>query len=153
MVESVDILPTLLEALGVPLAHHRLEGRSLLPLLEGTATEWRNSVYSELDYSYRLARLLRNKSPANARAWSIRNERWRYVFWQDEPEQLFDLEADPNEFVDLGRDPGHAEVRSRFRSELLDWFSRLKRRTTVSYEAIERGTNAYKKAGVFYGQW
>jgi len=153
MVESVDVLPTLLEALDVPLARHRLEGRSLLPLLQGSATEWRNSVYSELDYSYRLARLLRNKSPENARAWSIRNERWRYVFWQDEPEQLVDVEADPNEFVDLGRDPGHAEVRTQFRTELLDWFTRLKRRTTVSYEAIERGTNAYKKAGVFYGQW
>jgi arylsulfatase A-like enzyme len=152
-VESVDILPTVLESLDIPLAQHRLEGRSLRPLLHGSAQSWRNTVYSELDYSYRLARLLRNKSPQNARAWSIRNERWVYVYWQDEPEQLFDLQADPQQFNDLGRDPGHDGIRSAFREHLLDWFTRLKRRPTVTDQSVEQGTNAYKKAGVFFGQW
>lgn len=153
MVESVDILPTILQSLDIPLATHRLEGRSLQPLLHGTADSWRNTVYSELDYSYRLARLLRGKSPQNARAWSIRNERWVYVYWQDEPEQLFDLQSDPHQFQDLGRHDSHAAIRAEFRQQLLDWFSRRKHRTTVTDEAIEKGTNAYKKAGVFYGQW
>lgn len=153
MVESVDILPTVLQALNIPLSTHRLEGRSLLPLLHDTADSWRNTVYSELDYSYRLARQLRGKSPQNARAWSIRNEHWLYVYWQDEPEQLFDLQSDPQQFHDLGRQETHAAVRAEFRQQLLDWFSRLKRRTTVTDQAVEKGTNAYKKAGVFYGQW
>lgn len=153
MAESVDILPTILSWLGLPLATHRLEGRNLLPLLYGQHTDWRDCVFSELDYSYRLARQIVGKTTQNARAWSVRTDRWRYVYWMDEPEQLYDLESDPDQFIDLGRSPNHEAVRAECRSRLMDWFTRLKRRTTVTDEMVEKGTNAYKKAGVFFGQW
>jgi arylsulfatase A-like enzyme len=153
MIESVDVLPTMLSWLGLPQASHRIEGRDLLPLLRGEHGPWRDCVFSELDYSYRLARVLRGKSPANARAWSVRTDRWRYVYWLDEPEQLYDLENDPQQFTDLGRSPAHADVRAECRGRLLQWFMSLKRRTTVTDAEVERGTNAYKKAGVFFGQW
>ena len=110
-------------------------------------------MFSELDYSYRLARLLMHKAPQTARAWSVRTERWRYVYWMGEPEQLYDLQADPDQFQDLGREATHAAVRAELRARLFEWFTRLKRRTTVTDAAIEKGTNAHKKAGVFFGQW
>ncbi|TAL91549.1 MAG: DUF4976 domain-containing protein [Candidimonas sp.] len=153
MVESVDVLPTLLEALNIPLASHRLEGRSLLPILRGTPETWRDCVFSELDYSYRLACLLVHKTPQTARAWSVRTDRWRYVYWMGEPEQLYDLQSDPEQFQDLGQDASHAIIRAELKARLFDWFTRLKRRVTVTDESVEKGANAYKKAGVFYGQW
>lgn len=153
MVESVDVLPTILDWLGLPLPTHRLEGRSLLPVLHELPVEWRDCVFSELDYSYRLSRLLVDKTPQNARAWSVRTDRWRYVYWMDEPEQLYDLHADPDQFHDLGADPDYDSVRTECRERLLAWFTNLKRRTTVSCASVEQGTNAYKKAGVFFGQW
>lgn len=152
-VEGVDVVPTVLDWLGVPGASQRIEGRSLRPLLEGGTPAWRDFVYSELDYSFRLARQLRGKTPQQARAFSIRTERWRYVYWLDEPEQLFDLQADPHEFNDLGREATHAAVRAGLRDRLLDFLARRKHRTTVSDELIEQRTNQHKKAGVFYGQW
>ena len=152
-VESVDLVPTVLESLGLPVPGHRIEGRSLKPLLEGRAPAWRDFVYSELDYSFRLARQLRGKTPQQARAFSIRDARWRYVHWLDEPEQLFDLQADPNEFNDLGRDPKHEAARTTLRGRLWDFLARRKHRTTVSDEFIEEHTNQHKKAGVHYGQW
>jgi len=157
MVESVDVVPTVMQALGMALAphRHRIEGRPLQPLLHGQAPDepWRDCVYSELDYSYRLARELRGKSVQQARAWSVRTERWRYVYWLDEPEQLYDLEADPDQFQDLGRSPAHEAVRAELRGRLLDWSLRRKRRVTVTDDAVERGTNAHKRAGVYFGQW
>jgi len=153
MVESVDVLPTILDWLGLSLPMHRLEGRSLLPLLHGQQVAWRDCVFSELDYSYRLSRLLVGKTPQNARAWSVRTDRWRYVYWMDEPEQLYDLHADPDQLHDLGEDFSYVQVRAECRERLLAWFAGLKRRTTVSLDEVERGTNAYKKAGVFFGQW
>lgn len=153
LVEAVDVLPTVLESLGIPVPWHRLEGRSLLPLLHGQPVAWRDCVFSELDYSYRLARVLTGKTPFNARAWSARTDRWLYVYWLDEPEQLYDLQNDPDQFHDLGRDPGHEDVRRAMKTRLFDWFAGLKHRTTVTAESVEQGTNAYKKAGVFYGQW
>jgi arylsulfatase A-like enzyme len=152
-VEGVDVVPTILQSLGLPVPSHRIEGRSLQPLLHGEQPAWRSFVYSELDYSFRLARQLRGKTPQQARAFSIRDERHRYVYWLDEPEQLFDLQADPDEFQDLGRDAGSSAVRQAMREQLLDFLARRKHRTTVSDEFIDARTNQYKKAGVFFGQW
>jgi len=69
-VESVDIVPTLLESLGIERATRRLEGASLLPLLHGSAPAWRDTVFSELDYSFKEARRRVGKTPHNARAYS-----------------------------------------------------------------------------------
>ena len=114
---------------------------------------WRDFAYSELDYSYRHARLTLGKHVQQCRAFSLRTERWRYVYWLDEPEQLFDLHADPQEFHDLGRDASSERVRAGLRERLLDFLARRRHRTTVSDESVERATGAYKKAGVFFGQW
>ena len=155
MVESVDLVPTVLRALDAPRPAHRLEGRELQEVLHGLpdGQPWRDCVYSELDYSFRQARLLRGKTPRNARAWSLRTDRWRYVYWLDEPEQLYDLQADPEEFQDLGTSAAYAEVRGALRHRLLEWMLRGRTRTTMSDEAVERATNAHKRAGVYFGQW
>ena len=155
-VESVDVVPTVLEALGVAGAPHRIEGTSLLPLLHGAAADalpWRDAVYSELDYSFKQARRLLGRTPQNARAYSSRDARWRYVYWLDAPEQLYDLQADPDEMHDLGSEPSTAAVRETLRTRLLDWLARRKRRTTISDAQVERGTAAHKQAGVYFGQW
>ncbi|MEP7138222.1 MAG: sulfatase-like hydrolase/transferase [Caldimonas sp.] len=151
--ESVDIVPTVLETLGIAQPTHRLEGRSLLPLLRGQAVKWRDAVYSELDYSFKDARRLLGVTPSNARGYSSKDARWRYVYWLDAPEQLYDLTSDPDEMHDLGRDASTEAVRSTLRSNLLDWLARRKRRTTLTDDEVERGTAAHKKAGVFFGQW
>jgi arylsulfatase A-like enzyme len=152
-VEGVDVVPTVLEFLGVPGASQRIEGRSLVPLLHGQAPAWRDFVYSELDYGFRQARELLGKSPQQARAFSIRDARWRYVLWLDEPEQLFDLQRDPDQFEDLGRDTGHEDVRRACRDRLLDFLARRRHRTTVSDEFVVSRTNRHKQAGVYFGQW
>jgi arylsulfatase A-like enzyme len=152
-VEGVDVVPTVLDLLGLPPAQHRVEGRSLRPLLEGAHAEWRDFTYSELDYSFREARLRLAKHPQQARAFSTRDARWRYVYWLDEPEQLYDLEADPEQMHDLGRDASHEAVRRQQRDRLLDFLARRKHRITVSDAFVAAGTNRYKQAGVFYGQW
>jgi len=143
-----------LDALDLPVPTHRVEGRSLLPLLRGVAVDgWRDASYSELDYSYRHARLALGKDVRQCRAFSLRTSRWRYVYWLDEPEQLFDLEADPREFQDLGREAGTQGVREELRTRLLDFLARRQHRVTVTDESVRAGTGAYKKASVFFGQW
>ena len=46
-----------------------------------------------------------------------------------------------------------APTREALRTQLLEALARRKRRVTMSDEAVERGTNAHKRAGVFFGQW
>lgn len=38
MVEAVDVLPTILASLNIPIPDHRIEGRNLLPLLHQGST-------------------------------------------------------------------------------------------------------------------
>ncbi|MBQ0958283.1 sulfatase-like hydrolase/transferase [Ideonella sp. 4Y11] len=153
-VEGIDVVPTILDALGMAIPQHRIEGRSLLPLTRGTApADWRDTTVSELDFAYKAARLRLGLAPDQCQAWSLRTPRWRYVYWQSAPEQLYDLQADPDQFVDLGRSAATEGVRQAFRCQLLAWLAARKRRTTVSLEQIERGTDNHKKAGVFFGQW
>ncbi len=154
LVEAVDVVPTALQALGLPPARHRVEGASLLPLLDGQAPAvWRGAAFSELDYAYRRARLLLGRGPDECRAWMVRTDRYKYVHWQGYPAQLFDLVNDPHEIDDRGRDPGLEGVREEMRDRLREWSLGLKRRTTVALDEVSQKTDAYKQAGVFYGQW
>lgn len=153
-VSAIDVVPTVLDALGLAPHRERVEGVSLLPLTRGAApAEWREFVVSELDYSYRGARLTLGRQPHECRGWMVRTARWKYCHWLGYRAQLFDLQNDPDEFFDLGADPGHAAVRAELHGKLADWHGGLKRRVSVSDEEVAAKTNYYKAAGVFFGEW
>ena len=152
-VEPVDVLPTMLEALGLPVPEQRLEGRSLLPLLRGESPPWREFTYSELDYSFRHARQLLGRAPQQCRAFSIRTRTHRWVHWLDLPEQLWDLRRDPDQFEDLGRDASAAAERDAMRDRLLGVLARSKRRVTVSDAFVESRTNTHHSMGIHFGRW
>lgn len=152
-VEPVDVLPTVLEALGLPVPGHRLEGRSLLPLLHGGSPPWREFTYSELDYGFRHARRLLGREPQHCRAFSIRTRTHRWVHWLDLPEQLWDLHRDPDQFEDLGREAAGSAERDAMRDRLLDVLARSRRRVTASDADVERRTNAHHAMGIHFGRW
>ena len=150
----MDVLPTILEALGIGGAPHLIEGRSLLPLTRGAAAgDWRDCVFSELDYSFRHARQILKLHPRDCRAWMVRTDDWKYVHWLGLRPQLYDLWADPNEFCDLGADPRLEHVRAALHERLFEWMSRLKLRTTISDADVELRTNAHRKHGIHFGVW
>lgn len=153
-VEAIDVVPTILDGIGLDAAEHVVEGRSLLPLTRGQAPPWRDAVFSELDWTFRGARRRLGLPTGNHHAWMVRTARWKYVHWTDgfRP-MLFDLAADPQEFRDLGADPALEGVREAMRDRLLAWFTGLKRRTTLTWAEAEFRTDRHKAAGVFYGEW
>ena len=153
-VEAIDAVPTILDALALDPAEHLVEGRSLLGLTRGTATGWRDAVFSELDWTFRGARRRLGHPTGQHQAWMVRDAAWKYVHWSSgHRPQLFDLRADPEEFHDLGADPAQEGVRQAMREKLLAWFTRLKCRTTLTWAEAELRTDRHKAAGVFYGEW
>lgn len=154
MVEAVDVVPTILDALGLPPARHLVEGHSLLPLLHGDAVPgWRDCAFSELDYAFRGARTHLGRDPAECYAWMARTERWKYVHYEGLRPQLFDMENDPLELVDRGDDPRLAEVRREMHDRLTGWLLRRKRRTGVDLDYIASHTEYHRKVGVLIGVW
>jgi len=153
-VEAVDVVPTTLAALGQPAYEHLVEGRSLLPLLRGGNTEsWRDAVFSELDYSFREARLLLKRGPRDCRAMMVRTDRWKYVWWQDFRPMLFDLVNDPRERRDLGAHESYAHIRRAMEERLDAWLKARKTRVTVDDAYVEARTATHKKHGIFFGMW
>jgi arylsulfatase A-like enzyme len=60
-IEAIDLLPTFLDAVESPASKHRLEGNSLMPIIKGEdSTNWKDFVFSEIDYSFNEARKILN---------------------------------------------------------------------------------------------
>jgi arylsulfatase A-like enzyme len=153
-VEAVDVVPTCLAALEQPPQEHLVEGRSLLPLVRGAPSEpWRDAVFSELDYSFRAARLILKRGPRDCRAIMVRTERWKYVSWQDFRPMLFDLAHDPKELRDLGAEPACADIRDEMEERIAAWLKARKTRITVDDATVEARTATHRKHGIHFGIW
>jgi len=124
LVSTIDLMPTLLEAAGCPIPPE-VQGESLLPLIRGESRRpARDAIFAEMTYHV-------DTLPMRA----VRTARWKYIrSYSDDavgldqcahmdwahrvcelpsqgwtrprvPEELYDLESDPNEQVNLAARP------------------------------------------------
>ena len=101
------------------------------------------------------ARAILNQPPAEARGYMVRTRRYKYLFWENFPAQLFDMHADPAEQNDLGPDPASVEIMAEMRERLFRWFRQRKLRLTRTDAQIvatggEKGT---LRRGIHRGYW
>lgn len=114
----LDLLPTFCDACGIA-PPDGLDGKSLLPAIQDNASTC-DAIFSEY-YS------------AGTPERMIRTGRWKYVHSHGDRHQLYDLENDPRENVNLIDDPAHAAIAAEL-DELVcrDWvlpdMSRVSRR-------------------------
>jgi arylsulfatase len=113
-VETVDLLPTLLDLLHVPIPEGlAVQGRSLVPLLAGATSEFRTQVFcSARSVSARHAdRGYRLRPRTNLH--SVRSARWKLILYPG-------LTHDYVELYDLTRDPAERENRAESEPEVRD---------------------------------
>jgi arylsulfatase A-like enzyme len=91
-VNLVDLFSTLTELSGIP-AKPEIQSRSLVPLLKNPEASWPFPVLTHLDHSGNYA---------------ISTQRWRYIHYRDGGEELYDIETDPYEWINLASKPEHA---------------------------------------------
>jgi arylsulfatase A-like enzyme len=97
-VQLVDLYPTLLELLGVPL-EHRVQGRSLVPLLAGEALPPRDAFAENTNIKSYERKAFR--SPRFKFVKSIPRSALRKRGVTEPSYQLFDLRRDPEEYHDV----------------------------------------------------
>jgi arylsulfatase A-like enzyme len=156
LVESIDLVPTFLEAVGGDPAQqsHRLEGRSLVPFLTARPpSQWRRFVFSEYDYSLKPVAATLGVEPRDALLFMVADARWKLVHAPGYRPMLYDLETDPNEFRDLGADPAFESERQRLMAALHAWGLRLSQRTTRSEEQMRAARGAAQRRGILIGVW
>lgn len=160
LIEAIDLAPTFVEVMGGKPAPHILEGRSLVPLLHGTVADTgRRHVISEYDYAFDLARVKLKVPVPEARLYMVYDGRFKYIHADGFDPMLYDLQSDPDEFSDLGRDPAYQPVRDRLYEVLAKWSRTTRTQTTVSDAAItaaDKAAMAYDlniEAGILIGYW
>ena len=132
-----------------------------MPLVHGEQVD-RSHVVSETDYGFLEAahRLANPDDPAppdrrRHRATMLRTDRYKYILSETGPNLLYDLEDDPDEFIDRIDDPALATVQAELHEQLFDWF-RL-RRHDVTREAVDQeawiAPGGLAKTGVLIGYW
>lgn len=155
LVEAIDLVPTLMEAMGLEPPSHILEGASLMPFLRHRQPRsWREAVFSELDYAiYPTAREL-GLSAREARMVMARTTQWKLVYFGKRfPPQLFNLNDDPEELSDLGADPSRQSIREDLTDLLFDWMRSRRNRIAMSDAAVDARPSPAQAGGVIIGQW
>ena len=156
LIEAVDMVPTFLDALEIEIPDHSIEGRSILPLLRGEQSAIREAVFSELDFAiYPTARKLGLK-PNDARMVMCRTARWKLVhFGPGLPPQLFDMQEDPLELHDRGRDDGaiYRAARDDLYQCMLEWMRQRRNRSGMTNQAVARRPSPAAAGGVTIGVW
>lgn len=116
LVELTDIVPTVLELVGLP-PPELTQGRSLVPILTGAAdpTVHRDSVWSEYFDTLDLSTVTWGSfAYHHSRATMIREPRYKLILYHGTGlGELFDLKNDPWEHENLWARADHSEVRAR----------------------------------------
>ena len=99
----IDLLPTIADAVGVKIpTRAKVDGRSLLPLLEGKNPDWPDR--------HLVLQVHRGNEPVRYHHMAVRNQRWKLVhpsgFGKEEmpegiPFELYDMASDQGEKVNL----------------------------------------------------
>lgn len=121
--ESVDILPTILQAVGLDVPHWA-DGVSLMPFLRGETPEgWRDTSYSELDYGNPVAptpwQTALGLPVEQANLAILREGDWTLVHFNGGLPPLLFSDAD-GQVKDHAADPEHAAEVLRLTRRLLD---------------------------------
>ena len=154
LVEAIDLLPTFIEANGMKVPNSRLEGKSLMPIINGDILQiFRDCVFSEFDYGIYPVRTKLNVDINDAKIFMIRDQRWKFVYFKGFEPQLFDLKNDPNEFIDLGRSDKHKKIITLYKEKLFERLINRRNRITMSDEVYSKMRDDENERGILIGEW
>jgi len=107
LASTVDLAPTILARAGVP-AYHGMQGRSLLPLLQGERPDWRDALLIEEEGQRTYCGFPDRVRMRTLIAPPYRLSVYEGVGWAE----LYDRGRDPHEMRNCWNDPAYADIRT-----------------------------------------
>ncbi len=95
-----------------------MDGRSLLPLLEGKDAAWRDAVFYE--YYWEAA------FPQTPTTFGVRTDRYKFICYHGiwDIDELYDVQNDPDEMHNLIDRPEHKQLIANLKKRLYDWLDK-----------------------------
>ena len=135
--EAIDVMPTILDWLDAEIPEE-CDGSSLMPLLNGTVPDnWRTAVHWEYDFReigtfQSMIEQNFGLSPDQCSLTVFRDKRYKYVHMTSLPPLFFDLQEDPEEFVNRADDPDYRNLVLEYAQKMLSWSMLHRDRTLVN---------------------
>ena len=161
LVELIDVVPTILDFYGSDLKPQILEGRSLLPIIEGRepGNEWREFVISEYNFREDRAYWNREDPPVHSTMRMIADQDWKLMQFEDAPPILFDRKQDPLELSDVADRAENKTVLRDLHDKLFRWARNPKADICSNPETVKefteklRAYDVYAVLGYPIGYW
>jgi len=140
--ETIDTMPTILEALGLPVPR-QCDGASLVPFLHGgSPAAWRREVHWEFDF-----RNVREGLPERELGIGmddctlnvLRDRKGKYVHFTALPAAFYDLDQDPGQFRNVAAEPARASTVLDYAQRMISWRMRNDERTLTGMDVGEGG--------------
>ncbi|BDS05883.1 acetylglucosamine-6-sulfatase [Oceaniferula spumae] len=135
---NIDFAPTILELAGLPVPEN-MDGKSLIPTLNDPA----KGGHEQLT-------LMNTYGADPTKAMSTVDGRYKYTFWwygddkMAPTEELYDLEKDPLELVNLAKNPEHAPALALMRKKYDQSHAHLKKEA-VDYNGYQRYVSIFDR--------
>ena len=141
--ESVDVMPTVLDWLGLS-APRACDGRSMLPWLHEPAgpADWRTEVHYEFDFRdifYSAPEQPLGLTMDECALAVIQDEAYKYVHFAAQAPLFFDLARDPDQLNNVAEQPAYAPLVLRYAQKMLNWRLLHAERTLTGYAASPAG--------------
>lgn len=115
-----NILPTLADFVGAEIPNS-VQGYSLVPYITGKKPEGEAPKYTFCERIPKNPQHTRNNIQIHMGSYMIRGEGWKYFFYPDGKEFLFDLSNDPNETINLADDISYRDRKEDLKAKLKQW--------------------------------
>ena len=142
LVSLIDLPPTLLDAAGIEVPKE-MSGRSILPLVHGDKSDWKDEVFIQISES-QVGRAIRTKrwkysvsDPTKDRIHDSKSDHYIEEF-------LYDLEADPYELTNLIGMRSHQKVARKLKERLLDKIEEIEKERPIIESVPLKSSGARK---------
>jgi len=131
LVQNIDFAPTMLDAAGLTIPGD-MQGSSLIPLFTGQNENWRDALYYHY-YEFPSIHMVK-------RHYGVKTARYKLIhFYYDVDEwELYDLQNDPDEMMNLYDKPEYAEIQKGLHKRLEELREQYGDSDALTQEMLEK---------------